>query len=497
MQYARIQGGIASWWGASSPTNGRIPTLLTAAAGTGFKWTLYYEAEGSGNPATTAISSDLTYIFNNYAHDPSFLRIAGRPVIFVYADGADGCPMVDRWKAANTLGFYLVLKVFPGYGSCANQPDNWHQYGPAAHYDAQGSHAISISPGYWKMGQAQLLARDLTRWNQDIRAMVAAHPDFQLITTWNEWGDGTSVEPSVEFGAAYRDALHNDGGPSPIPTPSSSDPTVMAAGDIICDSLLTTSAGCQQMAVSQLLVDRQPDAALVLGDLCHTPSANCFDNYYDPSWGRLFSITEPITGNHEYLVAGALYYFDYWNGIGITQGRAGARGQGYYSFDLGAWHLIALNSQCGDAGGCNSGSPQYAWLQKDLQDHPNTCTLAYYHIPVFSSGGRAEANMKQIYALLYNSNVDVVLDGHDHIYERFAPQDPNGLADPARGIWEFIVGTGGANHTSIATVQPNSEVRNATTFGALKLTLHADRYDWQFVPMAGSTFTDSGTSLCH
>ncbi len=196
-------------------------------------------------------------------------------------------------------------------------------------------------------------------------------------------------------------------------------------------------------------------------------------------------------------MAGAVYYYDYWNGIGKASGPAGDRSQGYYSFDIGTWHLISLNSQCSEAGGCNSGSPQYTWLQQDLQNHANKCTLAYYHIPVFSSGGRANNNMLQIYTLLYNNKVDVVLDGHDHIYERFAPQDPSGVADPDHGIREFIVGTGGANHTSIATIQPNSEVRNVDTFGALKLTLHPDRYDWQFIPVAGKTFTDSGTTLCH
>lgn len=251
------------------------------------------------------------------------------------------------------------------------------------------------------------------------------------------------------------------------------------------------------MAASQVVVDQMPNAALILGDLCHTPSANCFDNYFAPSWGRLSPISHPITGNHEYLVAGAIYFFDYWNGVGNADGPAGNRSQGYYSYDIGSWHIIALNSQCSQAGGCNAGSPQYTWLQQDLQNHTNICTLAYYHIPVFSSGGRANNNMKQIYTLLYTHNVEVVLNGHDHIYERFAPQDPNGLADPLRGIREFIVGTGGANHTLIATLQPNSEVRNVDTFGALKLTLRPNGYDWQFMPVPGKTFTDSGTAFCH
>ncbi len=284
---------------------------------------------------------------------------------------------------------------------------------------------------------------------------------------------------------------------SPTPISTGSDPIVFAASDIICDSLNTTSIGCQQMAASQIVVDQKPNAVLLVGDLCHTPSVNCFDNYYNPSWGRLFPITFPVTGNHEYKVAGAVYYFDYWNGVGNANGPAGNRSQGYYSFDIGTWHIIALNSQCSSAGGCGSTSPQYTWLKQDLTDHRNYCTLAYYHIPVFSSGGRAATNMVQIFTLLYNNNVDIVLDGHDHIYERFAPQNPSGQADTLRGVREFIVGTGGANHTSIVVVQPNSEVRNVDTFGALKLTLHSGSYDWQFVPIAGKTFTDAGSNTCH
>ncbi len=280
------------------------------------------------------------------------------------------------------------------------------------------------------------------------------------------------------------------------PTPAG-DPVVMAAGDIICDSLTTTSTTCQQMAVSQVILDQQPSAVFPLGDLCHTPSVDCFDNYYDPSWGRFFDLSNPVPGNHDYLVPGAIDYFDYWNGVGNLTGRAGDRTQGYYSFDLGTWHIIALNSNCGDIGGCNSGSPQYTWLQQDLQAHPAFCTLAYWHIPVFSSGGRAEPNMQQVFTLLYNKNADIVLNGHDHIYERYYPIGPNGLWDTRRGVRQFIVGTGGANHTSIVSIAPGSEVRNAVTFGALKLSLRAGAYDWRFLPAAGGTFTDSGTSTCH
>jgi hypothetical protein len=280
------------------------------------------------------------------------------------------------------------------------------------------------------------------------------------------------------------------------PTPSSGTPFIMAASDIICDGLNPTGSSCQQKIVSDLIFNQKPTAVLLPGDICHTPSANCFNNYYAPSYGRFKSITHPTTGNHEYLATGASYYFDYFNGVGTANGPAGERGKGYYSFDIGSWHIISLNSQCSEAGGCGSGSPQYTWLQNDLNSHTNACTLVFYHIPVFSSGGRANNNMAQIFSLLYSKNVEIVLNGHDHIYERFAPQAPGGNLDTSKGIRQFIVGTGGANHTNIASVAPNSEVRNATSFGALKLTLNNSSYNWQFIPATG-TFTDSGSASCH
>jgi hypothetical protein len=263
------------------------------------------------------------------------------------------------------------------------------------------------------------------------------------------------------------------------------DPVLVGAGDIARCTSTSDEATAN-------LLDSIPGTVYTTGDNAYEDGTVAeFANCYDPSWGRHKARTYPSVGNHDYLTKGAVGYFDYF---GLA---AGDPDKGYYSYELGTWHIIVLNSQCGQVGGCNAGSPQYTWLQQDLQTHENLCTLAYYHIPIFSSGGRTNNNMKQIYALLYDRNVEVILNGHDHIYERFAPQDPNGLADPSRGIREFIVGTGGANHTSITTIQPNSEVRNADTFGVLKLTLHPDSYDWQFIPVAGKTFSDSGTTICH
>jgi len=178
---------------------------------------------------------------------------------------------------------------------------------------------------------------------------------------------------------------------------------------------------------------------------------------------------------------------------------AGDPATGYYSYDLGTWHIIVLNSECKEVGGCNAGSQQEKWLRADLAAHPAACKLAYFHKPLFSSG-RAHGDDLEIQPLwqaLYDGSADVVVNGHDHDYERFAPQTPDAAPDPKRGIREFVVGTGGKNHRPFGTPRPNSEIRNADAFGVLKLTLKPTGYDWQFVPEAGKTFTDSGSGNCH
>ena len=289
----------------------------------------------------------------------------------------------------------------------------------------------------------------------------------------------------------------------------SSDPVIAVGGDIACDPANSNFNGgngsansCREMGTSNLLVNAGLSGVLVLGDnQYYCGGYTAFLESYDPSWGRVKPITYPAVGNHEYLTSdgtdcnaangGATGYFKYFGSA------AGQQGQGYYSFDIGTWHIIALNSNCGDAGGCSATSPQGLWLANDLKTHTNFCTLAFWHIPLFSSGGRANNNSKAFWQLLYDNNADLILSAHDHIYERFASQTPSGTLDTTRGIREFIVGTGGANHTSIVSVAANSEVRNADTFGVMELTLHPTSYDWNFVPEAGKTFKDSGSTACH
>lgn len=244
-----------------------------------------------------------------------------------------------------------------------------------------------------------------------------------------------------------------------------------------------------------------------------------FNSAYDLSWGRFRPVTKPAIGNHEYLThagskpdpscttdnTGARGYFDYFTrGVSSpldTSSTCSTPGnpncKGYYSYDIGTWHIIALNSNCGDTGGCGSSSPQYNWLKQDLAAHAsNRCTLAYWHIPLYSSGPRHNSNSQSMYKLLYDNNADLILTAHEHNYERFAPQDSNGVADGSRGIRQFVVGTGGANFTSFGIIAANSEFRDASHFGVMQLTLHPNSYDWQLVAENGSVI-DSGSTDCH
>ena len=200
------------------------------------------------------------------------------------------------------------------------------------------------------------------------------------------------------------------------------------------------------------------------------------------------SITSPVPGNHEYHTSGASGYYGYFGAL------AGDPAKGYYSFDVGPWHLIALNSEISHG----ASSTQVSWLKSDLAANTSMCTLAYWHKPRFSSGDHgSDQSFQPFWDALYAANADVVLSGHDHYYERFAPQTPGGAADAARGIRQFVVGTGGKGFYTTFTSEPNSQVHNSNTFGVLELTLRPAEYDWRFVPEAGKTFQDTGTGSCH
>jgi hypothetical protein len=275
---------------------------------------------------------------------------------------------------------------------------------------------------------------------------------------------------------------------------------VAAAGDIACDPTdpsfnggAGTPAECQQKAVADAILARAYDAVLPLGDeQYNNGTASQFAASYNPSWGRFKAISHPAIGNHEYGTA-TLAYFQYFGAA------AGDPGKGYYSYDLGSWHVLVINSNCSFIGGCNPGSPQENWVRADLAAHRVSCTLAYFHHPRFSSGQAGDdLEMSSIWSDLVGSGVDLVLTGHDHEYERFAPQNASGGRDDAHGAREFVVGTGGKNHMSFrAAIKPNSEARNNTSFGFLDLSLGTGSYSWRFVSVPPGGFSDSGSASCH
>ena len=262
---------------------------------------------------------------------------------------------------------------------------------------------------------------------------------------------------------------------------------LVGAGDI---------ASCEwdEDEATAALLDTIQGTVMALGDNNQDEgTADQFATCYDPSWGRHKERTRPVPGNREYRTAGAEPYFDYFGSV------AGERGKGYYSYDLNRyWHVIALNSKCSEVGGCIVGSPQYEWLQQDLEAHRDMNVVVYWHLPRYSSGVHGGSDtVTAFWNLLYEYGAELVISSDDHDYERFAPMDVDGNRDDARGLRQFVVGTGGAPLRDFLSVQPNSEARNSDSHGVLQLRLYPDRYEWEFIPVVGRSFTDSGSSPTH
>jgi acid phosphatase type 7 len=268
--------------------------------------------------------------------------------------------------------------------------------------------------------------------------------------------------------------------------------TLVGAGDI---------AGCKALdgaKATAKLIENIPGTVFAAGDLAYEGgSPDEFEFCYGQTWGRFKDRTKPAMGNHEYVNPTAHGYFEYWGA------QAGPMGKGYYSFDLGNWHIIALNTNCYSQtlGGCDAGSAQEKWLKQDLAAHAGSCIIAFGHHALFSSGifkkHAIHPELKPLWQDLYAAHADLVLAGHEHSYERFAPQDPDGKADAEHGMREIVVGTGGRSHDPLGFATPNSEVRDWETYGVLKLTLNPKNYVWEFIPEEGRTFRDVGSGTCH
>lgn len=522
MVYAGLDAGIASWWGQGHHTDRDLPALLEAARGRDFRWTVYYEAEGASgadhgpDPSVAELAADLRYLADRYADAPTWLAIDGRPVLFAYGDSSDGCSVVTRWAAAQRRAgtdFHVVLKVFSGYRGCDAQPDGWHQYGPASAADDQAPSSYTVSPGFWHREESRpRLPRDPARFARDVAAMVDSGARWQLVTTFNEWGEGTSVESAREWASpsghgVYLDILHRllartPPEPSPPPPPSTTTTAtspgttapppggdsvvVYAAGDLCDDS--DRRPGCADTAE---LVSGA-DAVLILGDAQYEEATRAeFDRYFDPAWGRYRDITYPVPGNHEYLSSSAAGYFDYFGT------RAGDSDRGYYSFDIGAWHVVALNSNCSQVGGCAPDSPQGRWLAADLSATSRECVLAFDHHPAISDGkyrpGTTEG--KVLFDALYDHGAEIFLSGHDHNYQRFAPVNSR-LEPDSSGVLQIVNGAGGKNTVAMTQSRGILEYADDENFGVVRLTLEPDRYQVEFIGLDGRVL-DATTGTCH
>lgn len=499
MRYGRIDVGIASWWGQGTRTDGRMTDLLAAARGTGLTWAVNDEVEEVSDPDGSAITVALQDIGQRYGTDPSYLRIDGRFVVFVGAAASDDCAMVARWVNANTVHAFLVLPAVAGSAGCPSQPDLWYASDPSIADQAVNGSSYSISPGYWRQAEPARLDRDPTRWSQSIRQMVASNASLQLIASFNQWADGSSVEDATEWPSAsrfgtYLDALHVNGATgdvgssSPTPGTGPADPVLVGAGAI-------ASCGNANDEATAAILASVDGTVFTVGD-------NAFDSgtiaeyraCYDPSWGAFRDRTRPAAGNRDYLTPGAAGYFAYFGAA------AGPATKGYYAYNLGSWRIYVLNSNCSKIGGCGVGSPQERWLRSDLRAHPSACIGAYWQAARFSSGRFLDdVRMQPFWKDLYTHGAEFVINGHDHNYQRYAPLTPTGAPDPVHGIREFVVGTGGNGHTALRDSASAAKREAATdqAYGVLRITLHATGYEWQFLSTAKVQFDDSGAQSCH
>lgn len=505
MTYGNIKAAILSWWGQGSNSDQRVATILGAtpsSSNPGFRWSIYYENESQGDPTVAQIQNDLLYVQSHYGLNASFLRVNGKFVVFVYASASDSCGMADRWvQANNALGHpaYIVLKVFSGYRNCANQPDSWHQYSPAVATDEQKGYSYAISPGFWKKGEsAARLVRNLTTWISNVSSMIASGDPWQLITTFNEWGEGTSIESAQEWSSAsgfgqYLDVLHGNGSsspppsltptrtatpptnpsatptrtatpptnPSPTPTrtaapPSGNDPILFYTSDLVSGGSLSRAQSVVNLIKN--LMSQHPGTQMLVAsggdnEQESSPTVSNYQNYFGTTYGTFVTqgIFMQVRGNHDIQSAGAYTDFDgtvhstgaaYWDYFGPNAHMFNIAGKKLtdYSYNLGSWHIIGLDQLNGSV---NQATLNF--LTSDLASNASsTCQIVYWHVPTYSSGSaHGDAlGLKPLNQAEYNAGVDIQLNGNDHDYQRFYPINPSGVRDDARGITTFVAGIG-------------------------------------------------------
>ena len=566
MTYGNINAAILSWWGQGTKSDQRVSTILGATPGSSnpnFRWSIYYENESQGNPAISQIESDLSYFQSHYGANASFLRVNGKFVIFVYADATDGCGMADRWvQADNALGHpaYIVLKVFSGYRTCASQPDSWHQYSPAVATDDQKGYSYAISPGFYKKGETSpRLARDLTAWTTEVKTMVASNDPWQLVTTFNEWGEGTSIESAQEWASSsgfgqYMDVLHANGNgtpppqptatatrqasptstatpiptqqPSPTPNPTQppsggNDPILFMTSDLVSGG--SVDRATLVVNLIQKLMGQHPGTQMLVASAGdneqeNNPTVANYQAYFGTTYGVFVNqgIFMQIRGNHDIQSAGT--YTDpngtvhssgaaYWTYFGANSHGVNTSGQMLtdYSYNLGTWHIIGLDQLNGSV---NTATLNF--LKSDLAANTSkTCQLVYWHVPTYSSGAAHgdATGLVPINQAEYASGVDIQVNGHDHDYQRFWPINPSGIRDDSKGITTFIAGIGGEDGRSgsQASIAQAASAMYLDAFpggaghaiGVIQFVLHATSADYTLYDANDGSILDHGTVNCH
>jgi hypothetical protein len=533
---AKQEVAISSWWGQGHKTDTAFSKIIKDYMNRAdnpypnLRWALYYEYEGNvnsstgnSNPSVTQITNDLNYIASNYANQPAYLKVNGKPVIFVYGDAADGgstntncsdsadTSMTHRWWLANSKAstkFYVVLKLFPGFASVPCQPDDWHQYSPAVRTDSNAPYSFAVSPGFWKNGDSVRLPRDLTAFEAGVKSMVASSARWKLTETWNEWGEGTSVEPGNQviqatgstpavidpngatFGSSYVSVLNRDlpslpqgvgaastpgqtstptptGKPtatptkapnataaptkSPTATPQPSggnDPIIFFNGDLVSGSSV---ARAQQVVtlIKNLMSQHSGSQMLVasIGDNEQesAPTLANYQQYFGTTYGTFVSMGIFKQVRGNHDVQDTGHGAAYATYFG-SNSHLDANGLTNYSYNLGTWHIIGLDELNGSV---NANS--LAFLKSDLAANSgNKCQIVYWHVPTYSSGASHgdSTGLKPLNQAEYDAGVDIQLNGHDHDYQRFYPLNPSGVRDDAKGITTFIDGIGGEDSRS-------------------------------------------------
>ena len=420
-----LEAFIASWWGPGHHTDSAIQAILNRipqSPNPDFRLAVYYEEEGQSNPSSGEIATDLAYMQKLF-DSSAYLRVDGRPVVFVWSSGDNGPDVAKRWADAKRKfgdDVYVVLKVFSGFRDVQNQPDSWHQYGPAAPYHEHLPFSATVSPGFWLRTEAfPALARDPARFQSDANKVAASGAFWQLVTTWNEWGEGTAVEPADEFGSTYLDILAEafDAGstaPTSLPPPGSSV-TFTASGDIGASS---TSAG-----TLQLVADVAPDAHFVVGDFSYsqvTPeSAWC--SFVKNIVGSSLPF-ELLTGNHEDDKGSDGFVRKFTECLPDRLGVVGDYGVQYYADLGGLVRVIAIAADLevdGTKYRYTPGSPERAWLESAVLDaRADGKWVVVMHHKVCISSAEKACSVGEELANWEAANVDVVVMGHSHTYQR-------------------------------------------------------------------------------